>query len=305
MSQNLTTANLSLSSDVEPKTYVCFKTWDMIILAMNTISLFINTFHLAILLRLESLRSTKYRHVLINITLADIVNVIGISSFYSCYDRSLDNYIGEELSPRLPFTTFIIHFTYISYPVFLVASVEKYLAICKPYSYRSSIIVKRLPLVFAMTWFFVFLISASFTVVLSMSTAPWVTGWQFRVLEKMVVAVLPNTLTVVLLTNIGRELKRIQSQSATVTDDGKEKKAAVYLIIIFIMEMIVFLLHTACITVLFITGSSIVCHIWSSAIKAPHTILNTVIYGWRTKAYQQHVRKVFGCKPSQVRNAGR
>ena len=289
MSQNLTTANLSLSSDVEPKTYVCFKTWDMIILAMNTISLFNNTFHLAILLRLESLRSTKYRHVLINITLADIVNVIGISSFYSCYDRSLDNYIGEELSPRLPFTTFIIHFTYISYPVFLVASVEKYLAICKPYSYQSSIIVRRLPVMFAMAWLFVLTASIILIIALTQSTAPWVRGWQWTVLSLTIMVIIPNTVTIILLTNVGRELKRMSNQSATVTDNGEERKAAIYLIIVFTMEMIVFLLNAICLIILYHTNTLLVCKIWNLVIKAPHTMANTVIYGWRTKSYQQDV----------------
>mgnify|MGYP001794105210 CR=1 FL=1 len=305
MSENLTTANLSLNSDLETNNYACFKAWDMIIFGMNVLSLAINTFHLVILLRLESLRGTKYRHVLINLSLADIVNVIGIASFYSCYDRSVHNYIGGELSVRLPFTMFLIHITYICYPIFLVASVEKYLAICKPYSYQTSIIVRRLPLVFGMTWLFVFLISTSLAIAVTHSTARWVNGWQFRMLETTALAVLPNIFTVVLLTKVGRELKRMRNQSATVTDNGEEKKAAMYLIIIFIMEMIVFLLNTACITVIFITGNSTVCKIFNSAFKAPHTIANTVIYGWRTKAYQQHVQKMFGCKPSRISNAGR
>ena len=290
---------------VETMTYACFKAWDMIVFGTNVLSLVINTFHLVILLRLESLRGTKYRHVLINLSLADIVNVIGIASFYSCYNRSVDNYISGELSVRLPFTMFLIPATYASFPIFLVASAEKYLAICKPYSYQSSIIVRRLPVVFAMAWLFIFTTSTSLAMVVTHSTAPWVNGWQFRMLETMALAVFPNTVTIVLLANVGRELKRMQNQSATVTDNGEEKKAAVYLIIIFTMEMIVFLLNTACITVIFVTGNATICKIFNSAIKAPHTIANTVIYGWRTTAYQQHVRKMFGCKPSQVSNGAR
>ena len=94
------------------------------------------------------------------------------------------------------------------------------------------------------------------------------------------------------------------NQSATVTDNGEERKAAIYLIIVFTMEMIVFLLNVTCIAVLYFTNTLLVCKIWNLSIKAPQTMMNTVIYGWRTKAYQQHVRKMFGCKPSQVESTG-
>ena len=129
---------------------------------------------------------------------------------------------------------------------------------------------------------------------------PILRGWQWTVLTLIVMAAFPSTVSIVLLTSVCKELKRMKNQSATVTDNGEERKAAIYLIIVFTMEMIVFLLNVACITILSYTNTLVLCKIWNLAIKAPHTMANTAIYGWRTKAYQQHVRRMFGCKPSRV-----
>ena len=64
-----------------------------------------------------------------------------------------------------------------------------------------------------------------------------------------------NTVTISLLTNVSRELKRMSNHSATVTDNGEERKAAIYLIIVLTMEMIVFRLNLTCIAVLYFTNT--------------------------------------------------
>lgn len=305
MSQNLTTTSSSLSSDVETATAVCSKPWDVLIFIIHTISLLVNIFHVAVLSRLESLRGKKYRWILINLSLADMSYVISMGSLYLCYDVNMFTFLAGEPILRIPWRIPILHSTYISYFIFLVASVEQYLAICKPYSYQSSFIIRKLSVVLAMAWLFVFLASTSFTIVGTFSTAPWVAGWQFRVLDIVTLAVIPNSITITLLTKVGGELKRMKNQSASVTDNGEEKKAAVYLIIIVTMEMIVFLLNIICIIIVYTTGIVTICKIWNFSIKAPHTIANTVIYGWRTKAIHQHIRKMFGCKPSHIVNPER
>ena len=300
MSSNTTAANSSLGSDVGGTTPVCFKPFDGVIAVMNMISLLFNIFHLIVLSRLQSLKGTKYRYILYNISLADIVSIISVAYLYSCYDANLMIFITGKLGARIPLNVFLGLGNYTAYFVFMVASAEKYLAICKPYSYQSSIIVRRLPVWFAMAWLFVLTALTLSFVAMSHSTAPWVRGWQWTVLTLIVMAAFPSTVSIVLLTSVCKELKRMKNQSATVTDNGEERKAAIYLIIVFTMEMIVFLLNVACITILSYTNTLVLCKIWNLAIKAPHTMANTAIYGWRTKAYQQHVRRMFGCKPSRV-----
>ena len=304
MNPNVTTANSSLSSYMDISPGVCFTPLYGLIFAVYLASLLINIFHLAILLHLESLRGTKYRYVLVNISLADIVHVLSIAFMYSCYDTNIVTLIAGKSSLKNPLAIMITIGNYTPYYVFLVASMEKYLAICKPYSYQSSFIVRKLPLVFAMVWFFMVTFSICIIACIPEDVPLWVRGWQFKIIEVTILAIIPNTTTVALLANVGKELKRMNNQSATITNDGEERKAAVYLIIVFTMEMVVFLLNVVCIIIFYYSGSVVLGKIWNIAIKGPHTIANTVIYGWRTRSYKQHVRKLFGCKPSQIANTG-
>ena len=64
--------------------------------------------------------------------------------------------------------------------------------------------------------------------------------------------------------------------------------------------MIVFLFDSIISIMMKSTGMTVMGPIWAGFIKAPNTILNTVIYGWRTQSYRQHVRKLFGCNPCQI-----
>ena len=124
---------------------------------------------------------------------------------------------------------------------------------------------------------------------------------EMTVLRTSVLAIVPNLLSGILLIKVYRELRRmrIQSQNSS-SEDTNKTKAAIYLIIIFTLEMIVFLLNWVCIIVAEYTGVVVICKIWNAFIKAPYTILNTVIYGWRTQSYRQHVRKLIGCNQHQI-----
>lgn len=120
----------------------------------------------------------------------------------------------------------------------------------------------------------------------------------------MVLSVAPNLLTSVLLIKVHRSMKllkrmkKVRNQIQVDKIDGEERKGAAYLMIIFTIEMIVFLLNVVCPIVFHQAGTPIVCNIWNGFIKAPYTIANTIIYGWKTKAYQRHVRHIFGCQMS-------
>lgn len=298
---NASTANSSFDWDTGIISFRCYNLLEGFSLIINIASLLINILHLAVLSRLESLKGTKYRCILINISLADTVHVFSVAYMHMCFETSPLALKGGELNFRILITVVTTVGDHISYYVFLVASVEKYLAICKPYSYQSSIIVRRLPAVFAVAWLFVSIISTC-VAIMNQSSPFWTRNWQFTVLQVMILAVAPNVVSATLLINVGKELNRMKNQSAFVADNGKEKKAAIYVIIVFAMEMAVFLLNMVCIIISH-TSTETACEVWNAVVKAPHTIANTVIYGWRTKAYQEHVRKIFGFKSSRIGSA--
>ena len=95
--------------------------------------------------------------------------------------------------------------------------------------------------------------------------------------------------------------KRVRkAMNTTNVTQAKGEKGAMYLIIIFTLEMIAFALNVFVIFILYQTRIAIWAKIWNGFIKAPYTATNTIIYGWRTKAYRIHVRRIFGCQTASV-----
>ena len=267
---------------------------------VDMVSLLINSFHLFIILRLEALKGTKYRCVLINIALTDIVTSITSAMFYSCHDFFIFNYALGEPELRIPIMVMILPSNYVSFHVFLVASMEKYLAICKPFSYQSSVLVRWLPLSFVIVWLYIFSLGTTVAVINVLNLIPGISNLGMTVFRTAVFAVAPNLVSGTLLVKVYKELKRMRNRSEISAQDSEKANATMYLIIIFTLEMIVFLLNCVCVIVVNSTGNSLICDIWSGFIKAPYSILNTVIYGWRTKSYRQYVRKLFGCNQRWV-----
>ena len=104
---------------------------------------------------LEALKGTKYCCVLINIILADINNTTAMAMFYSYYDFVLANYMHREPEVRIPVSVSILISNHISLRVFVVANIEKSFAICKPFAYQSSVLVRWLPLNIVTVWLYI------------------------------------------------------------------------------------------------------------------------------------------------------
>ena len=295
MADNNTSANFSVLGDSGGKSLECSDPLELITAVVNAIAFLINTFHLGVTSRLGTLKGTPYRCVLINIALADIVHNAAMTAFYICYKSFMINFNRGELELRIPLKIIMFLRNFICYHVFALASMEKYLGICKPFNYESSVIVRRLPVNFVIVWLYVFSLSTVFAFIKIPELIPWMNSMESTVLQTTVMAVGPNLLSGILLIKVYKELKRMKTQSHNSSEDDAKTKAAMYLIIIFALEMIVFILNLICMIVNTSTGIVVICKIWSAFIKAPYTILNTVIYGWRTQSYRQYVHKLIDC----------
>ena len=300
MADNTTSSNASLLVNNGRERMECSNPLEVLIAVVNVMALVINCFHLWIISRLRALKGTQYRCVLISLSLADIVHNAYVVAFYGCYAFFMTNFARGEPKLRIPIALTLFTRNYISFHVFALASMEKYLAICKPFSYESSAIVRRLPVNFVVAWLYVFSLSTVFAIVDALNLIPWMTSVRMTVLRTSVLAIAPSLLSGALLIKVYKELRRMRIRSQNSSEDSDKTKAAMYLIIIFTLEMIVFLLNSICVIVLHSTGVVVICKIWNGFIKAPYTILNTVIYGWRTRSYRQYVRKLIGCKRRRI-----
>ena len=144
MTENITADNSSLPSETQSLQFQCLKSMDVTVSIMNVISFLINIFHLSVITCLESLKGTQYRTILINISLADMTNTLIVAVFNSCYDFFIYNFnpVTAEPALRIPINMLMLSANDMDHHVFLVARIQKYLAICKPISYQSSSFIK-------------------------------------------------------------------------------------------------------------------------------------------------------------------
>ena len=296
MADNTTSSNASLQVNNGRERIECSNPLEVLIAVVNVIALVIICFHLWIISRLRALKGTQYRCVLISLSLADIVHNAYVVAFYGCYAFFMTNFARGEPKLRIPIALTLFTRNYISFHVFALASMEKYLVICRPLSYESSVIVRRLPVNFVIVWLYVFSLSTVFAIVETLDLIPWMTCVRMIVLRTSVLAIAPSLLSGTLLIKVYRELREMRKRS----QNSNETKAAMYLIIIFTLEMIVFLLNSICVTALHSTGDNAICKIWNAFVKVPYTILSGVIYSWRTQSYRQYVRKLIGCNRRRI-----
>ena len=177
---------------------------------LNIVSLIIKSFHLFIILRLEDLIGAKYRCVLINTALTGIITTTTSAIFYTCHDFFMFNFAFGEL--RIPIVVMTRPSNYISFHAFVVASMEKYLAICKPFSYQSSVFLWWLPLNFVILWLHIFSRGTTVTVTNVLNLIPGMSYLGTTVFWTAVFTVAPNLLCYILLIKAYKDLKRMRSQ---------------------------------------------------------------------------------------------
>lgn len=302
MAQNILSTGAPFLGDLGNITIRCSQPLDIFTMAVNGISFLINCFHLFIIVRLETLKGTKYRCVLINIALSDMVNTIVTATLFTCYDYFAFIFGYGEPKLRIPVMICVILSNYISFQVFVVASTEKFLVICRPFTYQSSALVRRLSLNFVIVRLYMFSLCTIVTLIETLNVIAWRRTPVMAVLQTVVFAIVPNLLSSTLLIKVYRELRRMMSQSQNSAVNEKTR-AAMYLIIIFTLEMIAFLLNSVCAIFVKCTAELIVCKVWYAFIKAPYTMLKTFIYGWRTESYRKNIRTLLSCNRHQSKTA--
>ena len=225
MANNTTAYNSSLPSEASSPQFQCLKPMDITASTMNAISFLINIFHLIVITCLESLKGTQYRHILINISLADMINTLVMAVFYSCYDFFIYifEYADEASALRIPINTLVLFVNYVGYHVFLVASIQKYLAICKPISYQSSPFVKRLPIVFVLAWIYVFLLNLVFPLMEMLASILLSREDKTRMAQAVLLSIPPNIITGVLLVKVYRAMKVRQQTRKTMNATSVDK----------------------------------------------------------------------------------
>ena len=289
MSNNTTTTE----SDNGAKLINCYNDWGIGITTLNAISLLVNIFNLIILTRMASLKGRPYKWILIHICLADIGSALLLIMVYSC----LEGYVYVSmLTAKFPFTIYLVHLpTHTSNWIFLVASVEQYYSICKPLAYESSTFVSKLSVILILMWVLSFCWLVLHLIIVRFATSsPEAASLANAVLS--IASFMPLALAAVPLIFVVKELMKMR-QKALAANQQQSLRAAAYLIIIYVIFLIfsLFDLFTSYIRIVSPWLIKFPAQRLRNITKPLYGILNTVIYGFRTKAYRQEMRKLV-CK---------
>ena len=290
MSNNTST---SASSEGDTTSINCYNDWGAGITTVNAICLVMNSFHLIIISRMLSLKDRPYKYILIHITLADMCSAALLIWVYSCLEAFVRVVM---ITNKFPIAQIIINWPiYTSHWIFLVAGIEQYYSICKPLAYKSSRFVEKLSLVMIMTWVLSFcwiIAHAVVGIIINISTAVIPSWFRHSITT---VNYLPLILAAIPLTMVIMELTRMRKKTL-VASQRQSLRASVYLIIIYmiftffcLLDLVTTYIHIVDRTLLKFPAQRL-----RNITKAFYGSLNTAIYGFRTKAYRQEIRKLLG-----------
>ena len=271
--------------------FTCYDDWGVSISTFGAASFVTNVFHLIIISRMRQLQDRPYRLILSHIILADIGSSLFLSAFYSC----LPGYYSISKSLRgFPFVSKVVEWPlFTSHWIFLVAGIEQYYSICRPLLYESSRFIEKRSLLLVLTWVLSFCWSVervAIPVILRSLPYGSLTAFDFG---DLLVRYVPLILAAVPLTLVVKELMRMR-QMVIAGDRKQSRRAAIFVMIIYslFLTFSLFDLIMSSIAKFDPTLISFTTLRLRNITKCLYGIINTVIYGFRNKAYQREIRRL-------------
>ena len=279
---------------------------------LSVISVVINLLHILILVNMAELRERRHFWILLNITLVDIISdvmylIVKIWNLYNL-QTSTNNARGIALT-----VIGLRSATICRYYQLTLASLDRYYAICKPFDYGNSRLINNIGKLSILSWIFniaFYTFKVTFTAedsclgALNTIMVSEMSEKRYLNIFGTLTMLLPSVVTAVLLTKVGRELKRM-SKRGNATDDREVREATRYIIGTCIM----FFSSVVPLVGLVILRMAIgdpensyvkVLQIFVIIFQSFYGIGNVVLYGYLYPSYRQKIKKVFrlsNCNP--------
>lgn len=264
------------------------------LIAVNIFCLLVNCFHVLVLSQLKVLNRDSYRSVLYHISIADMCNSVAMSVRIFVKDYRV--FTEQPVEFTIFYDVVLDSAVFLRYNILAGASVERFIAVCRPLSYGSSWYINNIHNSLAVFWFY------TFAAVTARSIIFWdkycISGFLgptnilsfWPTIMAACSAGPPLLITLMMMVLVCVEIAKMSRRSNT----DQEKviySAAKYLIIIIIMFYVFLLVpilnYILAMTDTFFFGVGYM----EYSLYSVYGILNTVIYGWMHVNYRGVIRQ--------------
>ena len=275
---------------------------EITLVGLNLLSVFINSLHLFILSKISSLRGTPYLCLLQFIAGVDVADGLVCALRASCFPRKL----LQSSRPLSAVVTVFASLLTLKYYMVLSIVIERVLALVFPMKYKTNLFIRKislwLSLQIAAMMLESFVHNAIFYYDICIITQYGpndVSGvWTSKIITAM--RVLPSSLILILITSV--LVKLWNMRKLTLTTPEKEVVAATKSVMIISLMMISCLIPPF-ITLILLQNHSQSHHTMGTIgliFFSLYSIMNSVVYGWRTEKYRQVVAGFFRCRRTDL-----
>lgn len=278
-------------------------TWEMLCTAMSAVSVVVNILHLVAVHSMPSLKGRTYLKLLTHIGLVDIFSSISVILQINCQLHHLSYLRPKSIAAVISISSSVA--PTVRYLIFVLASCDRYLAICKPMYYSQSKVVLYFHMWAAAGWVLclsavtvrdtVFLSHLCLNSMLGASNYVGVapTSLTFTIL------IISFSISTVLQISVGLEIYRMNKRSHSKNDDVM--KAALYILIIYIEFLCCLCPVLVCVVLNFNNRCRFHLAWFTTFVFALYGIVNTLTYGWLNPPYRVQVLTMLRCcRPNRV-----
>lgn len=280
--------------------------WEITAIVTNTLGIVANMIHLLILFKITNMRGTAYLRILQIMSVVDILSSLTNMLRKACSIRHF--YYQTSLVISAVSSTLFDAPSLWRYYVLVLATVDRYTAICRPFQYNESLTTKRTTLCNVMAMGFVVLELAVRDFIFydkicidAVAGPSNIANRGGPAIYTSVVIAIPFFLTVTLSCFIMGELYRMRKRSMNDQQQSITNAAKYILILNFVfavclMPAVIWVLYSA------VSLRNInVTFVWITVETfAAYSIINCIIYGWMSKSYQQTAARMLGLRPTSV-----
>ena len=280
---------------------------EITLVGLNLLSVVINSLHLFILSKISLLRGTPYLRLLQFIAGVDVADGLVCALRASCFPRKL----LQSSRPLSAVVTVLASLLTLKYYMVLSIVIERVLALVFPMNYKTNLFIRKISLWLSLQIAAVMLESVVHNAVfyydiciITQYGPNDVSGvWTSKIITAM--RVLPSSLILILITSVFAKLWKMRKQ--TLTTPEKEVVAATKSVMIISLMMISCLIPPF-LTLILLPTYSLSHHTLTTSgliFFTLYSIMNSVVYGWRTEKYRQVVAGIFRCRRGDLPDTSR